>query len=89
MKTTKELLEIILNHIDLMSSNEGLCGLIGALFIRKYIYMIEYDELRKYVGLNRPFSYRTPYGAYYWKPGEKKPRIKWLEKHIKKLSKNE
>jgi len=44
--------------------------------------------VKNYIKKNKPLNFRTLLGcSYYWKTGDIKPRIKWLEKHINKLKK--
>lgn len=79
MRTTKELLQIMLDNIDEMVF--GLCGLVSLLRTRGIITLHEYFRLKHYLEDNRPPEL---YGsAYWWKIGVKKPRIKWLKKQIK------
>lgn len=85
MRTTKELLELMLINISLMG-DFGLCALIAELY-RNRQTEISYDEysfLRTYVKWNRPKNLHTLFGSvFYWTKGRKLPRIKWLKKHIK------
>jgi hypothetical protein len=85
MRTTKELLEIMLENQDYFS--DGLCHWIDRLYINKIISPHEKYKLKIYIEKNKPFNWRTfVNSAYYWKPENIKPRIKWIKKHIKKLS---
>jgi hypothetical protein len=92
MRTTKELLELMLKHKDLFKT--GLCFWALTLFARDVISKNEYDSLCEYITNNRPdyFSW-TNYvkgydkrGGYYFPSGEIKPRIYWIKTHIKRLS---
>ena len=76
-RSIKVLLQIMLDNIDRLEC--GLCILAVDLFD----YEEETDVL-KYIEEHRP---RNSPDSYYWPIGEVKPRIKWLEYHIKKLSK--
>lgn len=92
MRTTKELLEIMLKHKDLFKT--GLCFLALTLFSRDIITYQEYITLSSYIRHNRPdyFSW-TNYvkgydkrRGYYFPSGKIKPRIYWIKTHIKRLS---
>jgi hypothetical protein len=85
MRTTKELLEIMLKNEGYF--NCGLCDWVSRLFINNIISLDEKYKLKTYIRENKPFNWRTFLkSAYYWKPGNIKPRIKWIKKHIKKQS---
>jgi hypothetical protein len=80
MRTTKELLEVMLKNICYMEY--GLCGLIGVLLRHRKITISEVDILNKYLSdeLDPDSDYR-----YYWVEGAKQPRIDWLKQQIEKL----
>lgn len=87
-KSIKELLEIMLENIDLLST--GLCNLISDIYwSSEKITDDEYDIIHDYILHNRPFklssisAFKTRNSYYYWKKGNKALRIKWLKKHIK------
>jgi len=87
MRTIKELLiEMRENANHYIFS--GLCSLNMSFFDRE-----EYDVMKKYIKRNRPLTWYTIFSlglnVYWWKPGNKKPRIKWLDKQIKKQEKLE
>ena len=60
----------------------GLCELNFTLLRTKIITQKEYDSLWDYIHDNKPNVSST---GYYWPQREIKPRIEWLNKHIKKL----
>lgn len=81
-----ELLELMLDHQEYF--NNGLCIWINNIQWHHYITWRESRKLRKYIKENRPKNiyWLIRYG-YYWKSGDINPRIKWINKHIKKLKK--
>jgi hypothetical protein len=87
MRSIKELLQVMLDNQD--DFRIGLCIWANQLAIEELIVYDEWESLRIYIDNNRPnkwsslnaFSYRnTP---LYWNSNNIKPRIKWIEKHIK------
>lgn len=92
MRTTKELLEIMLQNIIVFKY--GLCYMASCIRRRGLINDSEYLFLLGYIGNNRPSKYSS-IGAYlstdsnyYWPKGWKRPRVRWLKHHIKKQLKN-
>ena len=81
-RTIKELLQLMLEHQELFTS--GLCTWKFELWVKSLITFDEYLLLGVFVDANRPSKYSLLY-AYYWKPGNIKPRIKWIKKHIARL----
>lgn len=85
MRSIKELLQILLDNIDLLDENDGLCSLVIVCFSEQYINWKEHILLSSYIESNPPWNlYRMKLNYYYWKPGDKYSRIKWLKKHINK-----
>ena len=88
MKNIKELLEILLKRIESNECEHGLCMEVG----RVNINVSEYRWLKQYIDNNRPKIFQSGFApthilsSYYWKKGDKAPRIKWLKQHIKKNS---
>lgn len=84
MRTNKKLLELMLENQQLF--DKGLCHWTSNMVFT----IITFDEKKKldeYIFENKPITfYRMLNAAYWWKRGDIKPRIKWIEKHIKKLS---
>lgn len=86
-----ELLQIMLdNPLDL---DYGLCLNISNLYQKNLITCLEFKKLRKYIDNNRPSVFSSFDAFYckviiasnwYWTKGNIKPRIEWLNKHIKK-----
>jgi len=87
MRTIKELLEIMLERKSLF--HLGLCVWSQRLYNRDLMSYSEYSLLKKYINENRPKWYSSfdallhNWSVYYWEPGDIKPRIKWIQKHIK------
>jgi hypothetical protein len=85
MRTTKELLELmLLGIVDNGFFRIGLCGLVDRLYYNHIIDNEEYLRLYAFVKSNPPK--KTYDDIWYWKPGNLKPRIVWLKKHIEKNS---
>lgn len=81
--TKKEILLRLHNPVS------GLCNLVNYLWKQGLITNKESVKLHRYISENPPFIYaiwRHLFDNFYWKSGLYKPRIKWLNKHIKKNS---
>jgi hypothetical protein len=89
MRTTKELLELMLKNRN-RHLRFGLCVVASDLYNMMVITDEEYLILQKYIDENQPRNLYNWFGlihtSFYWKPGDRKPRIKWLKKHIEKNS---
>lgn len=90
MRSIKELLELMLSQKQLYRS--GLCRWVQDMHSNDIISWEESDVLFLYIQANRPSAFSS-INAFkcrdtpiYWKLGDIKPRLKWLEKHIKKLN---
>jgi hypothetical protein len=90
MRTTKELLEVMLEYQDFYDT--GLCAWVNSLHLCKIISTEEGFHLKNYIRNNRPSKYSSFESfkqrnyLYYWENGNLAPRIKWIKKHIKKIS---
>lgn len=82
-RTIRELLEVMLNNIDIMDN--GLCTLAYTLLEDGVFTEDEFITIYGYIQRNKPVNLHTimSLDGYYWEIGEKRPRIKWLKKHIK------
>lgn len=80
MRTTKELLEVMLENIDKLK--EGLCLLSLDLRCADLITRDEDMIIMLYLENNIKSS------RFAWPVGEKEPRIKWLKEQIEKISKD-
>lgn len=89
----KTLLILLRNNIELEAAFRCLCYSIFRMRCNCLITADEYYLLLDYIHDNRPlifqkhFSYLTwiTNSWYYWLPGNKKPRLRWLDDQIKKL----
>ena len=79
----KDLLQIMLDNIDLLET--GLCLLTHCLAEGGTITDNEYYLIRQYINKYPTKYYGTHF--HFWPIGEAKPRIAFLKRHIKKLSK--
>jgi hypothetical protein len=74
----------------------GLCGWATGLYNNNKITYQERKSLEKYIADNKPSMFSSferficfiwvikADSGYYWKPTHIEPRIKWINKHIKK-----
>jgi hypothetical protein len=85
-RTVKELLRVMLKHQDLFDT--GLCDWVYRLYSTHLITSKECNNLLRYIDNNEPLKIKffpLWYDRYYWKKGDIKPRIKWINKHRDKL----
>jgi hypothetical protein len=89
-RNIKELLQLMMDNQGLFCA--GLCVWTNILFYQSIISISECFILREYIKSNRPSMFSSfdafihSIEGYYWKQGDIKPRIKWIQKHIKKNS---
>ncbi|HSE99743.1 MAG TPA: hypothetical protein VLA48_02515 [Nitrososphaeraceae archaeon] len=91
MRNIKELLQLMLDNQYLFDN--GLCrwrfNLRWSDFNNPIINQKESDLLETYIEKNRPHPLSSLNAllnftnTYYWKKSDIKPRIKWIEKHIR------
>ena len=87
MRTLKELL--ILFHQYIVNQQPidfyGMCGSIFDIKRNKIITSSEYTLLKNYIEANIPYKSKRWHEntAYWWKPRNKPPRLRWCSKHIK------
>ncbi len=89
MKPIKELLQVMLDNQNLF--HRGLCDWTMRLYHFDKITADEHLFLHRYIKSNKPsifssidcFLEKMRGSLFYWKPGDIKPRIKWIKKHIK------
>lgn len=92
-RNINELLKLMLKNFQESDFHRGLCYCALGMNIDLIINDEEYYEIRKYIQDNRPTLYsslqafRNRNNSFYWHKGLKKPRIKWLNKHINLTSK--
>ena len=90
-KYDKKMVELLM-RIRYIVETENILGLCGVavrrinvngrlryLFTREERYM-----LSLYFALNSPYVRRTD--GFWWKPGSKLPRLKWIDKQLEKLN---
>ena len=88
----KTLLEILLEEVE-SNLYSGLCNRVNFLRWHNIISCKEWLLLYGFLYTHRPKWYQYGYSfkyrndAYWWKSGDKTPRIKFLKHWIKKLSK--
>ena len=80
MRTTKELLELMLEHQGLFYA--GLCRWALYLHRNYLITEVEYLLLNQYIKENKPENAGR---TYYWENGKIAPRIEWINQQIEKL----
>lgn len=89
-RTLKELFVILKNNEEHFKT--GLCRLCGSLSVENIISSSERDVLKEYISLNRPKIFSRHFNIecigkdFYWPRGRWKPRLKWIDDQIKKLS---
>ena len=87
MRTTKELLELMLKHKGLFRARlfgAGLHRWATNLFTYNLITRSELSILRKHIKKNKPD--KTFSENHYWRKGEIAPRIEWINQQMLKLS---
>ena len=82
MRTTKQLLELLLERQELFHG--GLCSWALYLYDDDLILTDEYLLLKKHIKENKPAEICN--GFYYWDFGKITPRIEWIEQQMLKLS---
>jgi hypothetical protein len=87
MRPLHKLFEIM---IDEKNMNQyfsfGLCGYANTLFCFNLITIEEKKAIREYILNNPPKGQLSSLNDYYWRVGDKAPRIKYLKHHINKLN---
>ena len=84
MRDIAILLNLVLDKIN-NGRYAGLCIVVSELYEELAINESEGWLLQNYINNNKPFNWRTVmYEDFFWKPYNDEPRIKWLEKHIKR-----
>lgn len=79
MKTIKELLQLMLDNKHKFTY--GLCSLNDNLWMDDIVTNDEYFELMNYINNNPPKKVYSD--IYFWEKGNIKPRLEWIEQHIK------
>ena len=81
MRTTKQLLELMLKHKGFFHC--GLCHWALYLYENDLFTRSEYRLLIQYIKENKPEE--TYDSVYYFEPSEIAPRIRWINQQINKL----
>jgi hypothetical protein len=85
----KEILKLMLLNNHLLEY--GLCFCANELNKDHLLSDEDLNVILEYIEINRPGKYSSidtffyRHSNFYWTPGNASPRIKWIEKHIKKL----
>ena len=84
MRSIKELLQLMLDNQQ--SFRTGLCHWVDYMYMDALITNSEKRTLSSYICEHPPFIHKIyrRHRGYYWKPGNIKPRIAWIKKHIEK-----
>ena len=85
-RSINELLKLMLEHQEYFNSrHSGLCYWSRVPEWEGVISREELNKILSYIEDNRPKNFRYMMGfVFYWTPGRLSPRIKWINKHIKK-----
>ena len=85
MRTLKELLILLRQYIVDQKSKEfhGMCGQITRMAKKNLITPEEWRVLRLYLYNNRKGRVYFKSQGYWWKPGNKPPRLRWCDQHVK------
>jgi hypothetical protein len=91
MRTKKELIEICIENLNEKTlEDSGLCNYPLVLYSLHLISFQETLILQDLIKSNTPFFYKlgfiviSPYCPYWWERGKVKPRLKFLNKLLKK-----
>jgi len=77
---------LLANLRDYIIEEEGFCGMCvsnASMFDNKKISRYKFDLIYSYINDNKPEEHW--FKGYWWKAGDKKPRIEWLNQQIEKL----
>lgn len=87
MRNEREILKLMLKRIKRKDKYcHGLCRASYSLMALQKITYDEFITIREYLSENRNgLVAKNSCAAFWWDTGEKKPRVKWLKKHIKLL----
>jgi hypothetical protein len=87
MKSTKQLLILLKENRD--SFDEGLCSIVSKMISYNIITFEEYCKLDDFITKKSPAGDidNNKYYPYGWEPGKWRPRVIWINKQIKKLTK--
>lgn len=87
MRPLHELFEIMLKRKNMnLYFNYGLCGYASELYCFDLITSEEKEAIEKYILENPPNGQNSNESLYYWRIGDRAPRIEYLKHHINKLN---
>ncbi len=81
MRTIKQLLQLMLEHQEYFEKGLCMCKWIEELYIDRIIEFEEWNALNKYIGKYRPVT--KPVWDVWWPKGQLRPRLEWINEHIK------
>lgn len=79
------LLQILYDKVVHSYGYGGLCTETDELYFYDIITYYEHTQLYNYIKENKPFLAKLRTDYFYWNEYKKKPRLRWLNKHIKKM----
>lgn len=92
MRTNEQILKVLRKNIVSCKDSlfYGMCEVIHALNMvddqdDDYITDKEYINIFEYLYKNCPFKNINPSTSFWWTKGDKRPRLKWLDKQLKQL----
>ena len=85
VKTDIELLIILRDFIVQDNDFYGMCGSAWDLVSLRVINEHEYSILADYINERQPSPSKFWKYGYWWKIHNKKPRLRWIDKELKKL----
>ena len=80
-----ELLKLMYEYTKTEKDYAGLCATVCEMHYLKIITSIERYILNKYIDQNPIPNFDGRWGWYWWKEGNKYPRLKWLKEQSKIL----
>jgi hypothetical protein len=87
MRPLHELFKIMIDKKNInLYFHYGLCGYANNLYHCSLITYEEKKAIQEYISINPPEGKVFSLGNYYWRIGEKAPRIEYLKHHINKLN---
>lgn len=80
---------VLLNNLNLFRFTGSLCYWINECFSLKKLGLHQCKLLADYVYDNPPFLHKFKFSRFYWKRFELPPRLKYIDKHIKLIEKEQ
>jgi hypothetical protein len=82
MRDIKTLLTLLRDHIQIHGVITGLCSELYVIRRREEMTWGELQSLEYYLDTHEPLC--PLWHPYWWKPGNAAPRVRWLNRQIKK-----